>query len=203
MTLESVFIFIIVIFSVIIHEVCHGYTAYFFGDQTAKYQGRLTLNPLKHIDIFGSILLPLLLIITNAGIFLGWAKPVPYNPYNLRNRAVAEPIIAFSGPLSNFFLAFIFAMVARIMIAFNFGSPEFLKVIFIIVFTNIILAVFNLIPIPPLDGSRIITAFLPSLKYYFDKIEWAGMFIVLFFVLFFGQYVSIIASSVSQFFLGM
>ncbi|MFZ2038512.1 MAG: site-2 protease family protein [Minisyncoccia bacterium] len=203
MTLESVFIFIIVIFSVIIHEVSHGYSAYFFGDQTAKYQGRLTLNPLKHIDIFGSILLPLLLIITNAGIFLGWAKPVPYNPYNLRNRAVAEPLIAFSGPLSNFLLAFIFAMVARIMIAFNFGSTEFLKVIFIIVFTNIILAVFNLIPIPPLDGSRIITALFPSLKSPFDKIEWAGMFIVLFFVLFFGQYVSVIASHVASFFLGM
>ena len=203
MTIEQIFTLIIVIFSVIIHEVAHGYAASFFGDHTAKYQGRLTLNPFKHIDIFGSVLLPILLLLSNSGIMFGWAKPVPYNPHNLRHPKIAEPIIAFSGPLSNMILALIFSLLLRIMIAFNCCTPEFAVMIHNIVLTNIVLGIFNLIPIPPLDGSRIISFILPSfVRRLFHKIEWYGMIIVLVVVTYFGQQMSNIAEYITRFFLG-
>jgi Zn-dependent protease len=204
MTLDSIFTLIIVIFSVIIHEISHGYAAYFFGDQTVKYQGRLTLNPLKHIDIFGSIILPLLLIISNSGILFGWAKPVPYNPYNLRNRRVAEPLIALAGPTSNILLALLFSLVLRLMVVFNYANPDFTKMILTIVFTNIVLGLFNLIPIPPLDGSRILSSLLPDfVRRFFNNIEWYGMVIVLFFIVIFGQQLGQLATSVARLFIGM
>ena len=106
MNISVIFQISILIFSVIIHEISHGFTALYFGDKTAQYEGRLTLNPIKHLDLFGSIILPLALYLTGAGFMVGWAKPVPYNPYNLRNRNIAEPLIALAGPVSNFFVAY-------------------------------------------------------------------------------------------------
>lgn len=149
----------VLIFSVVLHEVAHGYMANYLGDPTARLQGRLTLNPLKHIDPFGSVILPLLLVLTHSPILLGYAKPVPYNPFNLQGRN-AEAWVAFAGPGTNILLALIFALVIRV---FSGALDETLLVAFaLIVFINMLLALFNLIPIPPLDGSKILTTLLPG-----------------------------------------
>lgn len=152
---------IALILSIVIHEVAHGYAADMQGDPTARLAGRLTLNPISHIDPVGSILLPGLLVLTNAPIFFGWAKPVPYNPYNLRNQKWGEAIVAAAGPGTNFFIAFVFAGLIRIDAGSLLGINMFNQLAYIIVLMNVLLALFNLIPIPPLDGSKIIKAFLP------------------------------------------
>ncbi len=152
---------IILIFSVMIHEVCHGLMALSFGDKTAEYEGRLTLNPIKHIDYVGSIFLPLFLWIVGSPFLIGWAKPVPYNPYNLRNRKIAEPLVALAGPLSNILLAFIFGIAIRFLAPMNLLNDQLVMIFAFITLVNISLAIFNLIPIPPLDGSKILFSFLP------------------------------------------
>ena len=151
----------ILIFSVMIHEISHGLMALSFGDKTAEYAGRLTLNPLKHIDMFGSIILPFLLFLTNAGFMIGWAKPVPYNVYNLRNRKIAEPLVAFAGPLSNFLVALIFGIMIRILFSAGVINSQLISIFGLVVIVNISLAVFNLLPIPPLDGSKILFSIIP------------------------------------------
>jgi Zn-dependent protease len=156
----QVFSIIVLIFSVVIHEVAHGFTALKFGDETAKYAGRLTLNPIKHIDLFGSIILPLILVILPGSLILGWAKPVPYNPYNFKNRRKGEFWVAFAGPLSNIVIGVIF--IALIRLAPILGlSAGFITLAFVVVLINFVLALFNLIPIPPLDGSKILFSLLP------------------------------------------
>lgn len=148
----------ILIFSIIIHEISHGYMADHLGDPTARLQGRLTLNPLKHIDPVGSIVVP---ILTSLGGFtFGWAKPVPYNPYNLRNKRQGEFLIALAGPASNLAIALVFGTIIRFMA--TGGMTPFVEIAAHIVIINIVLAVFNLIPIPPLDGSKLLFAFLPN-----------------------------------------
>ena len=157
---------IILIFSVIVHEVSHGFMADRLGDSTARRAGRLTLNPLKHIDPIGSILVPI--ITSLAGFTFGWAKPVPYNPYNLRNKRQGEFLIALAGPASNLLLALIFGTIIR----FAAGSATdaasaaamapFLTILTYIVLINIVLAIFNLIPLPPLDGSKLLFSVLPD-----------------------------------------
>ncbi|MEK7552370.1 MAG: site-2 protease family protein [Patescibacteria group bacterium] len=188
--MDFIFIIIILIMSVILHELSHGYAALFLGDNTAKHAGRLTLNPIKHIDPVGSIFIPLMLQILGTGIIFGWAKPVPYNPYNLRNQKWGELIVAAAGPITNLFLAVIFGLVIRFGI--NFGvSPAFINLGSSIVILNIVLGLFNLIPIPPLDGSKILFSILPlrfqGLK---DRLEQFGFVIVLFFVFFLWDFVS-------------
>lgn len=160
--MDIAFHIIILILSVVIHEVAHGYAALSQGDTTAKYAGRLTLNPIKHLDPFGSVIFPGLLWIMTAGSFVfGWAKPVPYNPYNLKNHRWGELIVAAAGPLSNFAIAFVFGMLIRF--APEMGLPAtFVEISFMIVIVNCALALFNLIPVPPLDGSKILFALLPS-----------------------------------------
>lgn len=166
----------------VIHEVSHGYAALFLGDTTAKYAGRLTLNPLKHIDPIGSIFLPVILAILPGGLIFGWAKPVPYNPYNLRNRRWGEMIVAIAGPVSNLIIAFIFGMIIRFNLVIN---TEFLNLSLIIVAINVVLAVFNLIPIPPLDGSKILFSVLPQRYIRIrENLERSG-FIMLLIVVFF------------------
>lgn len=157
--IDSLFVIIVVMFSAVIHEVMHGVAADKLGDPTARYAGRLTLNPIKHLDPFGSVVLPLILVISNSPIFFGWAKPVPYNPYNLvKSPRYGEAIVAFAGPASNFAIA----LLAALLIRANVLPLEMSGVVFIIVLTNIMLGIFNLIPIPPLDGSKVLTAILPG-----------------------------------------
>ena len=158
---DFIFIIIILIFSVVIHEVSHGYTANALGDSTARFAGRLTLNPLKHLDLTGSVIIPAILILTQAGFIFGWAKPVPYNPYNLRNQRWGEAIVGGAGPAVNFLIAIIFGLLIRFGIAFEFLSVSFIQITSIVVFVNILLGFFNLIPFPPLDGSKVFASILP------------------------------------------
>ena len=182
---------IILVFSVIIHEVSHGAVAEFLGDPTARLAGRLTLNPISHVDPVGSILVPILT--SFAGVTFGWAKPVPYNPYNLRNKQWGEPLVAAAGPLSNLAIALVFALLIRFSSSLGIESPSFLAISSLIVLINILLAVFNSVPIPPLDGSKILAGFLPfSMRRspVFTFLETYGFFLVLFFIIFLWEYVS-------------
>ncbi len=155
----TIFTIVILIFSVIMHEVAHGYAAYALGDPTAKLQGRLTLNPLAHLDLYGSILIPALLVISNAGILFGWAKPVPYNPYNLKNQRWGEAIVGIAGVATNFLLAFVFALISRT--ALPQGAVLFASLASMVTFVNLSLGMFNLIPFPPLDGYTVLRGVLP------------------------------------------
>jgi len=151
---------IILIFSVIIHAIAHGYVALWFGDETALREGRLTLNPIKHIDPVGSIIFPL--ITSLMGFTFGWAKPVPYNPYNLKNRRIGELSIALAGPMSNILLAIIFGLIIRFTLVDGEIVSNFVGILSYIVLINLVLAIFNLIPVPPLDGSKILYFFLKN-----------------------------------------
>lgn len=192
MDLFTIFFFLTLIFSIIIHEVSHGYAAEMLGDPTARLQGRLTLNPIPHIDPIGSILLPAILVLTHAPFLFGWAKPVPYNPYNLRNQKWGEAIVAGAGPGTNILLALVFGLVVR----FGLGTlpSTFITFAGIIVFVNILLAFFNLLPIPPLDGSKLLKSVLPfgaSMAYQrFETMLMRGGLLVLF--LFFWLVISLI-----------
>ncbi|MDE1940949.1 MAG: site-2 protease family protein [Patescibacteria group bacterium] len=160
----TVLFIVILIFSVIVHEVSHGLMADRLGDPTPRMQGRLTLNPVKHIDPIGSIIVPI--ITSLAGFAFGWAKPVIYNPYNLKNKRQGEILIALAGPASNLAIAVIFGLIIRFTAAgvTSASSPmlPFLEVASYIVLINILLAIFNLIPLPPLDGSKLFLAWLPN-----------------------------------------
>ncbi len=178
---------VLLIISVIFHEVAHGYAAYLLGDPTAKLQGRLTFNPLPHIDLFGSILLPAFLVLSGSSILFGWAKPVPYNPYNLkRGGRFAEAIVALAGPLANIFIALFAATLFHVGLVYQ-------NIAYLLVYMNLFLAILNLIPIPPLDGSKILPALLPSSLRYsaerqFHAMERGGvlsMIAVLLFLTFF------------------
>lgn len=174
--------------SVVIHEVSHGYAALALGDSTAKYQGRLTLNPLSHLDPMGSFLVPLMGYFLG-GFIIGWAKPVPFNPYNLKNQRWGEALVAFAGPLSNIVLALIFGLIIR-MVPESFVGSAFLSLAGYVVILNITLAVFNLIPMPPLDGSKILFAFLPyKLHWIKESIEGAGIVFVLILVFFLWRFI--------------
>lgn len=153
----TLFSIIILLMSVVIHEVSHGYAALLQGDHTAEYEGRLTLNPLKHIDPIGSIIVPI--ITTIAGFPFGWAKPVPFNPYNLKSQRWGELFVAIAGPISNIIIALVFGLIIR----FGLTSlpPAFISLSILVVLVNLGLAIFNLIPVPPLDGSKVLFSILP------------------------------------------
>ena len=181
MQVDFIFQIAILIMSVVIHEVSHGYAASFLGDQTARYQGRLTLNPLKHLDFLGSFLVPSISYFLGGFIF-GWAKPVPYNPYNLQPGRWLEATVAAAGPASNIILALIFGTLLRIDIS---SDPAFIQIVLLIVFINILLAIFNLMPIPPLDGSKLLFAIFPDKLYQIREFfERYGLVLVLFFIFF-------------------
>jgi Zn-dependent protease len=157
--MEILFTILVLILSIIVHEVAHGYAANALGDPTAKLAGRLTLNPVPHVDPIGSILIPGLLVATNAGMLFGWAKPVPYNPHNLRNARWGEAIVGIAGVATNLFIALVFALVARY--AFSAGMDAFGAIAATIVLVNLFLGLFNLIPFPPLDGFTVLRGLLP------------------------------------------
>lgn len=170
----------VIIVSIVFHELAHGYTAYFLGDHTAKYAGRLTLNPIRHLEIFGSILVPMLTY-AMGGVVFGWAKPVQYNPYNIKNR-YGEVIVAAAGPLSNILIALVFALYFRFLGSGATITPEG-SLALLIVMVNITLAVFNLIPIPPLDGFKVFTGVLPyNLRYIKEYIEKNILIFILLFI---------------------
>jgi len=191
MQVDFVFQIAVLIMSVVIHEVSHGYVASILGDQTARYQGRLTLNPLKHLDFVGSFLVPFLSYFLGGFIF-GWAKPVPYNPYNLRPGRWSEAAVAFAGPAANILLALIFGILLRVGISgeMSWASPAFVQITAMIVFINILLAIFNLMPIPPLDGSKLLfTVFPEKLQQIRSFFERYGLVLVLLFIFFLWQFI--------------
>lgn len=155
----AIFTVVVLIFSIIVHEVAHGWAALALGDPTAKLAKRLTLNPIRHIDPIGSVVLPGLLVLTSSPFLFGWAKPVPYNPYNLRNQRWGEAFVAIAGVLTNLFLAILFAGIARY--AYVAGFTSYGDLASIVVLINLFLGLFNLIPIPPLDGYTFLRSLLP------------------------------------------
>ncbi|MBI5644611.1 site-2 protease family protein [Candidatus Kaiserbacteria bacterium] len=188
---DTLFVVVVIIFSAVIHEVMHGIAADRLGDPTARYAGRLTLNPIPHLDLWGSIIIPVMLAISGSPLFFGWAKPVPYNPYNLRPGRFSEAIVAGAGPASNLVIALIVGTMLR---TGSIASP-IADILFMVVMINTMLFLFNLIPIPPLDGSKILESLLPNpLQYGYaawrtrmEMNPFLGMGLVLLIVVFFGS----------------
>lgn len=188
MTALTIFQIVILVFSVMIHEISHGLVAFRLGDPTAKLAGRLTLNPFKHLDLVGSFLVPLATLLLSGFVF-GWAKPVPYNPNFLKDPKRGAGLIAVAGPLSNFLLAAVFGAALRIVSLFEFSLMAPLIVLFqLIILINLVLGVFNLVPIPPLDGSKVLFSFLPETETAWKVqsfLERYGLLLLIFF-LFYG-----------------
>ena len=171
----KIFLYVIIIASAIFHEYFHGWAAFKLGDPTAKYAGRLTLNPIKHIDPLGTILVPFLMLFFFGG-FIGWAKPVPYNPYNLQDRKYGSTKVALAGPLANLLIALVFGLILRFLPVGGFLYFSFSWITYI----NIFLALFNLIPVPPLDGSKLIMDLFPgSGTMRFLEQSFVGIFLAL------------------------
>lgn len=182
---DIVFKFIIIIFSIVIHEVAHGYAARHSGDKTAELSGRLTLNPIPHMDLLGTVILPIFVAITTGGGFFGWAKPVPINPDNFENERKGMILVSFAGVLANFALAIIFAIIFRGLSAYGLLNTGMYSIISMIIMTNLSLGIFNLIPVPPLDGSKILIALLPerharSVSNFLHKGQILFIFVVIF-----------------------
>lgn len=191
--LEQLYILPVLLFSVVIHEIAHGWMAFRLGDPTAKAMGRLTLNPIPHIDPVGSILVPLFSLVAAGQVFIAWAKPVPVNPANFSNYRRDDVLVSVVGPLSNLVLAlactllFIASAQIRAWLGAVDGSTVDDVMIFICkmfyggILLNIVLAVFNLIPVPPLDGSHVLASMLPDeVADRYSRIGFLGVFIVIF-----------------------
>lgn len=191
--IQFIFQITILIFSVVVHEVSHGYAALALGDKTAEYSGRLTLNPLKHLDPFGSFFLPLFLSLLHLPV-IGWARPVPYNPYNLSNQKWGPAFVGVAGPLANISLAVVFGLMIRFLPGLAGGITggfilNFTSIAGLIVLINLLLAFFNLVPIPPLDGSKVLFALLPyQWRGVQIFLEQYGFFLLLLFIFFFSQW---------------
>jgi Zn-dependent protease len=189
---NAIFYVIILVMSIVIHEVSHGFMAEYFGDDTAREAGRLTLNPIPHLDIFGSILLPAILVLTHSPFMFGWAKPVPYNPNNLSNRRWGTLAVAAAGVLVNFFIAIIFGIIIRFsanILPSSLLTANFYFITSAIVIVNLALGIFNLVPIAPLDGSKILFSFLPEKAFSFMvAYERYSLILLLVFIVFFSDY---------------
>ncbi len=185
MGLLTIFTLVVFIYSVVIHEVSHGLAAQALGDDTAKNMGRLTLNPIKHLDLFGSVILPLLLFLIPGNPFVfGYAKPVPYDPRNLRDQKYGPIKVAMAGPASNILVALIFGFILRFGGGFIVGDL-IIQLFATIVAINLVLAIFNLMPIPPLDGHWVLVTLLPrSYDYIRVFLYRYGIFLFVFFLVF-------------------
>lgn len=186
--METLILILIIAYSVILHEIAHGLVAYKLGDPTAKFAGRLTLNPISHIDPIGTILLPLFTYFSGGFIF-GWAKPVPYDPTKLNNPSRDAKLIALAGPLTNLLLAIILSIIFKSQIL-----PQFLSIFYIAIRLNVVLAIFNLLPIPPLDGSKLILSSLPIQMQIF--LETTGFILIFIFLFLFWPFLKIIVDLV-------
>lgn len=192
----KIFLYVIIIFSAVFHEYAHGWMANYLGDPTAKYAGRLTLNPLKHLDPLGTVILPLFLLFFANG-FLGWAKPVPYNPHNLRDQKLGSSKVGAAGPAANFLLALIFGLILRWIPVEGFLYIALTWVVYI----NIFLGLFNLIPIPPLDGSKLLIDLFPnSQALRFLERSFIGIFLAIIVAMMFLPY---LASSIYHLIVGL
>ena len=204
---NAIFYVAILIMSVVIHEISHGFMAEYFGDKTARHAGRLTLNPLKHLDLFGSIILPAFLILSKAGFLFGWAKPMPYNPNNLSNRKWGTICVAVAGVVANLSIAIIFGIIIRFSSSFQFPaalSSDFYFITSAIVIINLALAIFNLVPIPPLDGSKIFFSFLPSSFYRgIALFEQYSLILLVIFIVYFSRYLYPILAFLYNFITGL
>jgi len=192
----------VLVMSVVIHEVSHGTIALALGDPTAKYAGRLTLNPIAHVDIMGSLVLPLLLGLSGLPI-IGWAKPVPYNPYNLRNQRIGPVLVAIVGPLSNFVVAVVFGFVASVAVATGSSFGIVLAdAAALVVIINVALGIFNLVPIPPLDGSKLLLAVIPERAYVLrETLERYGFLLLIVFIFTLGGVLAPLIDAVARFLL--
>ncbi len=187
--IDAIFYIIVLIMSIVAHEISHGYAAERVGDPTARLSGRLTLNPIKHIDPVGSVILPALLYFSGSGFIFGWAKPVPYNPANLRNKKWGTIAVASAGIITNFIIAVIFGLLIRLAISFGIQNQALYNIGSTIVFINLLLGIFNLVPIPPLDGSKILFSFLPfKCRNAEIFLERYSLIIMILFVVFVWQY---------------
>jgi Zn-dependent protease len=184
-SIDIIFSIAVLIMSVVAHEVSHGYMALFLGDPTAKLAGRLTLNPIKHLDPLGSVVVPLVTALLPGTPVFGWARPVPYNPYNLQKGKWGPALVAAAGPLTNISIAIVFGLVLRFSSQLGITSTAFLGIASIVVFVNIVLAVFNFVPIPPLDGSKVLFALLPYRYHYIRSFLEQNWLIVLGIFIFF------------------
>lgn len=204
--MEYIFLIAILLFSIVIHEVSHGFVAYAFGDPTAKDAGRLTLNPIPHIDPFGTILLPLAMAIPAffgaQPLIFGWAKPVPYNPLYFKNVRRATALVAVAGVAANFFVAIVFSLAIRFLTPLGHTFPAagiaapFGDVFALIVRINLLLGIFNIVPIPPLDGSKILFALLPR---EFAAVErFSAQYGILLLILFLFFFVGVVGVLVQQ-----
>ncbi len=182
--LETVYSLIILMMSVVLHEVSHGYAAAILGDPTAKYAGRLTLNPLKHLDPMGSFIVPILTTMIG-GMTFGWAKPVPYNPYNLKGGKWGPAIVAVAGPAANLFLAVFFSLILHSSLSEIYLSANAIPLIAGAIQINIILFIFNMIPVPPIDGSKILFSLIPyrynHIVEFLEKYQLMLVLLVIFF----------------------
>lgn len=184
MTITIIFGFIVFIYSVVIHEVSHGLAAQSMGDDTAQSMGRLTLNPLKHIDVFGSIILPLVLVLAGSPFIFGYAKPVPYDPSKLNDQKYGPIKVAMAGPAANIILALVFGLMLRFFPSF-LPATIIPQLFALVVAINLVLAVFNLFPVPPLDGHWVLVTLLPARYHAFKTLLYRySIFIFLIFLIF-------------------
>jgi Zn-dependent protease len=184
--LTIIFQILILVMSVVVHELSHGYVAEMLGDPTPRLQGRLTLNPFKHLELFGSFIVPI--VTSFAGFTFGWAKPVQWNPYNISNKRWGELLISIAGPASNILMALFFGLIIRFFAVSL--SVAFIQISIYIVIINIALAIFNLIPIPPLDGSKVLFSILPrEMLYVRETMERYSIFFFLIVIIFLWRFV--------------
>jgi Zn-dependent protease len=189
----TIFTILVLIYSVIMHEVAHGYAAYALGDPTAKYAKRLTLNPFRHVDLWGTVLIPGFLVLTHSPFLFGWAKPVPYNPFNLKNQRWGESIVAVAGVATNLVLAVIFALVARYASAH--GMEVHAQLAQVVVLMNLFLGLFNLIPIPPLDGYTFLRGLMPfkagmAFREFEERVRQGGFLTLIVFLIVFSYFLA-------------